>query len=521
MLGTAQEAFVTEAVEQADTTWHLLGNPVVLAGVDGGNDTDGPAYYLDTWDGFPSARHRLIDTLAGADNPVVLTGDYHAGMVLDVHQRPFEDSPVVAPEFMAPAISSPLFPADVSARTPHLRQQLNAHGYLRVDVEPERLTATFKVLGDVQRSDSPIATAATWVVDAGDPVTRPALNRVDVVVVGAGAMGSSTAWWLARRGRSVALLEQFERGHVRGSSHGGTRIFRFAYPDPAYVRMAQEALPLWRELEDDAGRTLLEITGAVDHGEPTSVAATADALAACGAAHSLLTPLEAAERWPHMRFEGRVLFHPDGGRCLAGTTVATLHERAAAHGAEVRFGAGPAAVATVGDGVEVRAGDESWQAPVAVLTVGGWLPSMRPGFAARVTREHVQHFRPRSDATGMAVVHPPPPAVGVRAPRRRRGHEDRRAPRRTRGRPRRRGPGRGSRAPRAGGALRGRVVPRRGPRAAARRPLRVHDDRGRVVRARAPRPGRRRLPVLRPRLQVHAAHRPAPRRPGDRALAGS
>ena len=95
-------------------------------------------------------------------------------MVLDVHQRPFEDSPVVAPEFMAPAISSPLFPADVSARTPHLRQQLNAHGYLRVDVEPERLTATFRVLDDVQSADSAITTAATWVVDAGDPVARPA-----------------------------------------------------------------------------------------------------------------------------------------------------------------------------------------------------------------------------------------------------------------------------------------------------------------------------------------------------------
>jgi len=32
-----------------------------------------------------------------------------------------------------------------------------------------------------------------------------------VVVIGAGAMGSATAWWLARRGRSVALVEQFEQ----------------------------------------------------------------------------------------------------------------------------------------------------------------------------------------------------------------------------------------------------------------------------------------------------------------------
>ena len=89
-------------------------------------------------------------------------------------------------------------------------------------------------------------------------------------------MGSATAWWLARRGVEVALFEQFAPGHTRGSSHGGTRIFRFAYYDPFYVRMAQASLPLWRVLEDDAGESLLDITGAVDHGEPSSVDTSTD-----------------------------------------------------------------------------------------------------------------------------------------------------------------------------------------------------------------------------------------------------
>ena len=79
------------------------------------------AYYLDTWDGYPQARTRLISQLAEVDNPVVLTGDYHAGMVLEVRETPFDQaSALVAPEFMAPPISSPLFPLDVSARTPQL-----------------------------------------------------------------------------------------------------------------------------------------------------------------------------------------------------------------------------------------------------------------------------------------------------------------------------------------------------------------------------------------------------------------
>src|SRR3954462_917582 len=126
-------------------------------------------------------------------------------------------------------------------------------------------------------------------------------QKIDVAVIGAGAMGSATAWWLARRGVDVALFEQFAPAHTRGSSHGGTRIFRLAYYDPFYVRMAQAALPLWRELEDDAGETLLDITGAVDHGNPASVDKVADALAACDAPFERLDPHAAAERWPAMR----------------------------------------------------------------------------------------------------------------------------------------------------------------------------------------------------------------------------
>src|SRR5438309_1735587 len=33
-------------------------------------------------------------------------------------------------------------------------------------------------------------------------------------------MGSAAAWWLARRGRPVVLVDQFGAGHVRGGSHG-------------------------------------------------------------------------------------------------------------------------------------------------------------------------------------------------------------------------------------------------------------------------------------------------------------
>ena len=172
-LGEDQEAWLAKSLAKGGVTWNLLGNPVVLAGVDGGSDQ--AAYYLDTWDGFPQARTRLIEQLAGADNPVVLTGDYHAGMVLDVNAVPFDPtSKLVATEFMAPPISSLLFPADVSARTPQLRQQINHHGYMTVAVTPEELTVVYRCIDDVGDPKTAISTNATWVVTAGDPLARKA-----------------------------------------------------------------------------------------------------------------------------------------------------------------------------------------------------------------------------------------------------------------------------------------------------------------------------------------------------------
>ena len=170
LLGADQEAWFTEASGSSTATWNLIGNPVVLGGIDGGNDTDGAAYYLDTWDGYPTARHRFIEQLAAIDNPVVLTGDYHAGMLIDVHERPFEpDTAIVATELMSPAISSPLFPADVTERSPQVRRQLNGHGYLVLDVTPDRVHASFRLLDDVSDPASAISTPLACAIDAGSP----------------------------------------------------------------------------------------------------------------------------------------------------------------------------------------------------------------------------------------------------------------------------------------------------------------------------------------------------------------
>jgi sarcosine oxidase len=222
-------------------------------------------------------------------------------------------------------------------------------------------------------------------------------QHVDVVVVGAGAMGSATAWRLAQAGRHVALLEQFEPGHDRGSSHGATRIFRVAYRDPRYVALAGRAIPLWRELEDASGEVLLEQVGQLDHGHVAAVDEIDANLRAAGRRADRMDPAEAAERWPGMRFDEAVVFSPDGGRCWAERTVRAASTVAGRLGAEVRSSTPVERVEVTGGRAVVHAAGDSWRAPVVVVAAGAWAGRLLPDVGLpplAVTDEQPSHFRP-------------------------------------------------------------------------------------------------------------------------------
>lgn len=92
------------------------------------------------------------------------------------------------------------------------------------------------------------------------------MEKFDVIVIGAGIMGSCTAYKVAKRGHTVLLLEQYDFLHHCGSSHGQSRTIRLTYPEECYVGMAVESSRLWDEAEEEAGYRVVTKTAQFDFG---------------------------------------------------------------------------------------------------------------------------------------------------------------------------------------------------------------------------------------------------------------
>ncbi|PPF36334.1 hypothetical protein C5C10_06935 [Rathayibacter sp. AY1A3] len=108
----------------------------------------------------------------------------------------------------------------------------------------------------------------------------------------------------------MVLVEQFERGHDRGSSHGATRIFRRSYLEDDYRALTGRAERAWARLEAETGRRLLHPVGAIDHGDPAVLAAVEAVLLRDGIPVVRIEADEAQRRWPGLRFETVVLLRP-------------------------------------------------------------------------------------------------------------------------------------------------------------------------------------------------------------------
>jgi alkaline phosphatase D len=184
MLGAEQEEWLYDGLARSRARWNVIAQQVMMGQLDH-NRGDPRIYWHDAWDGYPVARQRLIDHLAAARvrNPVVITGDWHSTFVNDIKADFGDpDSATVATEFVGTSISSngdgiiygpyygPMIPAN-----PHIKFfDGDRRGYVRCLVDRRQWRTDLRMVTTVSRSDAPVSTFASFVVEDGTPGAQPA-----------------------------------------------------------------------------------------------------------------------------------------------------------------------------------------------------------------------------------------------------------------------------------------------------------------------------------------------------------
>lgn len=226
----------------------------------------------------------------------------------------------------------------------------------------------------------------------------------DVIVIGAGGVGSAVAHQLARRGVSVLGLEQYSIPHDLGSSHGGSRIIRHAYfEDPRYVPLTFEAFELWDDLSLEAEELIWTQTGVLNLGSPdhTSIRGAVRSVMEHALPHERLDAQGVAERWPAIqpRPEDVGVFESNGAILFPEKCIQANVTAAQRHGARIRSNEPVLRVDARGDGVQVWTDADTYTAHSLVVCGGPWLAApdspIRVTAPLKIERQVQMWFKPK------------------------------------------------------------------------------------------------------------------------------
>jgi len=236
----------------------------------------------------------------------------------------------------------------------------------------------------------------------------PAIH--DVAVIGAGVFGAWTAWHLARRGASVAVVDAYGVGHARASSGGESRVIRLSYgADPIYSPMARESLAAWAEVSGRGREPILHLTGVLWFSPATDdyMAKSVDWLAANNAPHRRMDLAGLRAAYPQIVFrDGESGFlETQSGALIAGRGVRAVLADAGLEAQVLKAAPpelDPGGAYVVGPGLKAN---------TLVYACGPWLPKLFPdvlGGRITPTRQEVFHFGATPGDTRFA-----PPALPV------------------------------------------------------------------------------------------------------------
>jgi alkaline phosphatase D len=197
MLGAEQREWLLGELGRGQAAWTLLASPSILTRTwhDDTNeplrtallklklmDEDGEGPDEDQWDGYPAERARLLAALREVDDTVVLSGDIHVSVAGEVR----DESGTVSVELTTPSLTSQNLDEKlgVEQRSAEIKAaeaafvdafdhvhwcELASHGYVVIDVDPERVKAEWWHLDTVLERSNGEYLAATFEVPRGEP----------------------------------------------------------------------------------------------------------------------------------------------------------------------------------------------------------------------------------------------------------------------------------------------------------------------------------------------------------------
>ncbi|BFT74217.1 N-methyl-L-tryptophan oxidase [Paenibacillus sp. P36] len=225
-------------------------------------------------------------------------------------------------------------------------------------------------------------------------------NSFEVIVVGAGSMGMSAGYYLARRGVRTLMIDSYDPPHENGSHHGEPRLIRHAYSGgKSYINLALDADRLWRELEDASGQKLLARSGVLNMAD-RSIGKFIPRLPGCAEAGVQVEMLDAAE--VHRRYAGitlpesyEAMYEPNAGYLYSEQCIAAYRKLALAEGAMLLPYNPVQHIQADGAGVRVRTRAGEFSADQLIITAGAWFKHLEPfvTLPIRAVRKTVGWFR--------------------------------------------------------------------------------------------------------------------------------
>lgn len=147
-------------------------------------------------------------------------------------------------------------------------------------------------------------------------MSRERVVQADVVIVGAGIMGASIAWHLARAGSTDVTVIERDPTFATASSTATNSCIRQQFSTPANIAVSRHAADVIRDFraatgDADAPQVPVDYFGylylADDAASAARLRAAQAVQAACGAATRVMTAAQIARRWPFYATDDIVL----------------------------------------------------------------------------------------------------------------------------------------------------------------------------------------------------------------------